>query len=45
MYFRKYQEICAKSESDFDAMDTELDTLVYQLYGLSDDQVALVERS
>jgi hypothetical protein len=30
-------------EADLDATDTEIDRLVYDLYGLSEDEIAIVE--
>jgi len=35
----------ARLQREFDAVDTRVDRLVYDLYGLTDDEIALVEES
>jgi hypothetical protein len=36
-------ENCTKPQADTSALEREIDQRVYQLYGLSDDEVRIVE--
>ena len=42
-YFEAYQKELLELKSQIDSTDREIDMMVYELYGLSDDEVALVE--
>ena len=42
-YFVSYQTELLDLQSKIDATDKEIDTMVYELYGLSEDEVAVVE--
>jgi len=42
-YFNSYQEALTTLQTQIDNTDKEIDTMVYALYGLSEDEVAVVE--
>ncbi len=42
-YFEMYQKELLKLQSQIDSMDSEIDTMVYELYGLSDEEILVVE--
>jgi type I restriction-modification system DNA methylase subunit len=42
-YFEAYQKELLDLQAQIDATDREIDLMVYELYGLSEDEVALVE--
>jgi type I restriction-modification system DNA methylase subunit len=42
-YFEAYQKELLDLQAQIDATDREIDLMVYELYGLSDDEIALVE--
>jgi type I restriction-modification system DNA methylase subunit len=42
-YFQSYQKELTTLQTQIDNTDKEIDTMVYELYGLSDDEVAVVE--
>jgi len=42
-YFESYQKELLELQSKIDTTDKEIDVMVYSLYGLSDDEVAVVE--
>ena len=42
-YFESYQRELLDLQSKIDATDKEIDTMVYELYGLSEEEVAVVE--
>ncbi len=42
-YFESYQKELLEIKANIDATDKQIDEMVYELYGLSDDEVAVVE--
>jgi len=44
-YFEAYQKELLELKSQIDATDNEIDKMVYELYGLSDEEIALVEKN
>ena len=42
-YFESYQKELLELQSQIDATDKQIDEMVYELYGLSEDEVAVVE--
>ncbi len=44
-YFESYQKELLEIKAEIDATDKEIDEMVYGLYGLSEEEVAVVEES
>ena len=44
-YFNEQQQKAAKLIAEIDKTDSEIDAMVYQLYGLTDEEIAIVEES
>jgi len=42
-YFESYQKELLELQSQIDTTDKEIDVMVYELYGLSEDEIAVVE--
>ena len=42
-YFESYQEELTTLQTQIDNTDNQIDAMVYELYGLSEDEVAVVE--
>ena len=42
-YFETYQKELLELQSQINATDKQIDEMVYELYGLSEDEVAVVE--
>ena len=42
-YFESYQKELLEIKANIDATDKQIDEMVYELYGLSEDEVAVVE--
>ncbi len=42
-YFETYQKELLEIKANIDATDKQIDEMVYELYGLSEDEVAVVE--
>jgi len=42
-WFKTMAAKCADPQADTSALEGEIDQLVYQLYGLSEDEVRIVE--
>lgn len=42
-YFNSYRQDCSQLVHEIDENDREIDRLVYQLYGLTDEEIAMVE--
>lgn len=42
-YFNKYREECLALKAEIDKTDKEIDSRVYELYGLTEEEVAVIE--
>jgi len=44
-YYNEQKQKAQELKSDIDRIDNEIDQMVYELYGLTDDEIAIVEDS
>ena len=42
-YFNDYKQQCNELSAQISATDREIDKMVYELYGLTDEEIAIVE--
>ena len=45
MNYRDVRRVRTEAQSQIDAADNQIDTLVYELYGLTENEIKIVEES